>query len=964
MIDAYRRSVSGESELVTISGLSGTGKSLLAYEFGKYVVSSGGIFLSGKFDQLQQGKPFSALASAFDQYCGILLQNCELAPFAQNLAHQVTYVLGKGAHHLAKLIPNLAYILGLELNFIDHDEGCMNAQRRLQYLLCRLVEVISSTFAAPVTLFLDDLQWADPASVAALNQLLLSCGLASQNTQFFFLGCYREGEIDNLHPLREVICNNNLLDGRSTSIRLDCMDEDTLNTMVSETLCLSPRLSRPLSSIIYHKTKGNPLFVSQLMLLLSKDGLLRPSLSRGRWEWDEEKILCQKLPDDVAEFLTHSMEKLPEDVKSSLCVLSCFGASVSRALIKTLERALDENFDSLDVAVAEGLLDKADDQYRFSHDRIQEAAYNMMKVLDRCHFHFKYGMTLAPLAAGEDDVITLLTAVNQLNLAGPEAVQNKSHNAVVANLNLSAGKKAMAMSDFEAAYSYFDNGISFLRKKHWKEHYTLSLELFNLAAKCAHTNGDAISLNLLSEQVLRESQTFEDTLDVLYFTTCSLAYSSKLHESIEKGLEILSKLGIELKGHGSKSMEACVRETKHLLSGYADDEILNTRRMTNPTMIMAMKFLRNLETGMMQIMPKSVPNVTQKIIELSINHGMSPVSPVGFVHLGSYMAKLGDIRGGYHYVKLARSLLDKVGSRESAGEVISFGTQVMAYIEPLQASLEYYDEGYAAAMASGDVNLAAYNKLFCCGSSFYAGVKLQTVRDKYDEVVKFLEDRKLVIFIIQTHFQQRTIFKLIGTDEEPKYVSAEEQNILATNNSVKTLCFYQRAYINFLFRSYDGTKENIEKSLACIGNTWANLLLAHAYHAFYAGLISFWLAREAREEQHWYQRGNQAKLALRSWAQTSPWTFENKWYLLEAEESFYIKDFDAAKAYYEKAVSSAKSHKGALGKCNNLFKFVEGIMKERIQRPSIADAVDSDAGSSLYQGGVQIDAELRKRRAD
>jgi hypothetical protein len=88
MIDAYRRSVSGgESELVTIFGTSGTGKSLLACEFGKYVVSSGGILLSGKFDQLQQGKPFSALASAFDQYCGILLQNCELASLKQKLAH-------------------------------------------------------------------------------------------------------------------------------------------------------------------------------------------------------------------------------------------------------------------------------------------------------------------------------------------------------------------------------------------------------------------------------------------------------------------------------------------------------------------------------------------------------------------------------------------------------------------------------------------------------------------------------------------------------------------------------------------------------------------------------------------------------------------------------------------------------------------------------------------------------------
>lgn len=80
----------------------------------------------------------------------------------------------------------------------------------------------------------------------------------------------------------------------------------------------------------------------------------------------------------------------------------------------------------------------------------QEAAYNMMKFLDRCHFHSKYGMALAPLTVGEEDVSILLTAVSQLNLAGPEVVQDKSQNALVANLNLRAGKKAMEMSDFEA----------------------------------------------------------------------------------------------------------------------------------------------------------------------------------------------------------------------------------------------------------------------------------------------------------------------------------------------------------------------------------------------------------------------------------------------------------------------------------------------------------------------------------
>ena len=58
--EVYRRTVSGDSELVTItiSGRSGTGKSLLAYEFGKYVLSDGGsgILLTGKFDQLEQRK--------------------------------------------------------------------------------------------------------------------------------------------------------------------------------------------------------------------------------------------------------------------------------------------------------------------------------------------------------------------------------------------------------------------------------------------------------------------------------------------------------------------------------------------------------------------------------------------------------------------------------------------------------------------------------------------------------------------------------------------------------------------------------------------------------------------------------------------------------------------------------------------------------------------------------------------
>ncbi|KAL7495135.1 hypothetical protein ACHAWT_009264 [Skeletonema menzelii] len=1001
IIDSYRRSAAGESGSVIISGKSGTGKSLLAVEVGKYVISNGGILLTGKFDQLQQGKPFSALASAFNQFCEALVDNDDLAPMKQKLAHQVDCVLGGDAYQLTKLMPKLSIILGLNFSCSNHDEDCANAQKRLQWLMCKFVQVLSTSFAAPVTLFLDDLQWADSASIAAVNQLLLAGGLTSQEGHFFFLGCYREGDTGSGVTYDKII--------PSVNVKLDCMDEETLNTMVSETLCLSPRLTRTLSSVIYHKTKGNPLFVTRLMMSLCKDGLLRPSLRQRRWEWDKEKILCQKLPDDVAEFLSHTIEALPDDLKATLRVLSCFGASVNSAFIKALERALGRNLlNGIGAAVAEGLLDKIDDQYRFSHDRIQEAAYNMMNVFERCEFHFRYGMALASLEDEEGGFI--FTAVTQLNFAGPEAVEDERQYTIIANHNLRAGKKAMEVSHFEAAYIYFDNGITFLRKEHWEEHYALSLELFNLAAKCALANGDIISMKLLSQQVLKKAQSFEDTLNVMYCMTCSLSYSSKLPESIETSLDILSQLGIDLRGRES-SMEVCVKETRDLLSSYTYDELLNIRRMTDSTMIMAMKFLSKLMTGMAQTTPESAPRVAQQIIQLSLDHGMSPVSPLGFVHFGSYSAKLGDISGGYSYVKLARSLLDKLGFKENAGEIICIGTQVVSYLEPLQATVEYHDEGYAAGMASGDIFQAAMNIMTRYVSSFCAGVKLQTTREIVDEGIEFMRERKIVIFVLELQGFRHSLLKLMGIDEELKHVSAEEEDILATNYNARKVHLFQKSYISFMFRSYDDSKAYAEKYFAFIAKaSIANLIVAHSFNAFYIGLISFWVARNSGDGEQWYERGNKFKLALGKWAETSRWTFENKWYLLEAEEAFCKGKFDDAKVYYEKAVKSAKNHKfvheealayelaayfylaigevsnatehcllahdryqewGAIGKCANLFKFIGDIMNGCVDSSpahslAVANAmheVQSDLAHLLSEDS-NLNAEARKRRVE
>ena len=301
-------------------------------------------------------------------------------------------------------------------------------------------------------------------------------------------------------------------------VKLECMDKDMVTRVLSYLLCLPPRLVRSLSDIVYHKTKGNPLFFSQFVLSLNRDGLLYLSLIHRRWEWDEEKILSRGLPDDVALLFEQRIGKLPPDVKFALYTLSCFGATIDVDVIKELEANLgDPLIDPLALAEEEGFVNKLNAKYFFCHDRIQEAAYSTTTEEERCLHHMKYGLSLAELSLnvyGSNSMF--FVAVGQINLGGPPAVSNDDERRKIVKYNLAAGKMAVDMSEFYSAFNFFDNGISFLKKTHWRDHYELSLELHELAAECALITGDVLSLTVLTEQVMKNACSFEDTLNISY----------------------------------------------------------------------------------------------------------------------------------------------------------------------------------------------------------------------------------------------------------------------------------------------------------------------------------------------------------------------------------------------------------------------------------------------------------------
>ena len=560
--------------------------------------------------------------------------------------------------------------------------------------------------------------------------------LLLDNANIFLLGCCRDDQMESKHPLRTMLKEVESFGVKHHLIRLESLPQNTVNTFISKQLHLLPRKTRALARILHQKSGGNPFFLryvcvfafffphAQYILVISnsvmimssvllddlnREGLISVSLSKCCWTWDLQKICARDLADDVVEYLSASLDRLPGDVLSALCTLSCFGTSSDRSLdvLQTeLELPLTKN---LDKAVEECLLMKDENGvYSFSSERLKDAAYSRMKYEDRCLHHFNYGLTLAAAALKNEDDTLLLIAVSQINFGGVESVSSDDEAVTVARYNLRAGRKATALSDYSSAYWFYDHGIDFLKPGHWKRNYELSLSLFVGAAESALVVGEYDVVSILSEQVMHYANKFEDKTPIFYVIIRLLMLRMKYSECIKCSMDVLNQLNEHLPIESNEDDVALIqRHTKELLQGMKDDDLLNYRCMRNDKKIFAMKVLAKITEPLIVTQAGTYPIVVMKMVELSMKFGFCSFTSFAFVNYGCFIASTGSIREGFRYSKIGLTLMERFGNK-AAGEVFAYSTQLKAYIEPVQSSIEFHKEGARASMISG--------KFFCAVS--------------------------------------------------------------------------------------------------------------------------------------------------------------------------------------------------------------------------------------------------------
>jgi predicted ATPase len=389
-------------EIVLITGLSGTGKTALAYTMQETVTSAGEVFLCGKYNQLERPKKVYPIINLLNRYFSDLLAKTDRASRA----------LVAAADEIVATEPILIDMLQpfhrLKQSTTSGIGG--QADKRLNVALCCLFQVIASP-EHPVVLFLDDLQWAEPASVDLISSLIRLFDIPG----LMIMGTVRSNEV-LLHQRLSVTLRE--LDSTGvtvTEIGLKNLSLEDVHVMVADILCVSTDACSSLVSLLYMQTNGNVMFLNQLLSHYVSEGLVYWSNDDQGWKWHYDMIINNVVDiNDSVAFLAGQISRLQSDVKDVIVKASCFGCNFECDLIDHI--ITHDNVSTLlEILQQRGFVKPlTGSTWRFCHDQIQQSAYSLIPESEKAEIHLKNGLTLWRVLSPEQLLRHMFLVVDQL----------------------------------------------------------------------------------------------------------------------------------------------------------------------------------------------------------------------------------------------------------------------------------------------------------------------------------------------------------------------------------------------------------------------------------------------------------------------------------------------------------------------------------------------------------------------
>ncbi len=211
--------------------------------------------------------------------------------------------------------------------------------------------------------------------------------IASNYTQLTFIFSYRNNEVNSDHVIFPFIADLVSSGIPTEQLTLGGLRPTDLNYMISDALCLLPRICEPLSDIVYQKTRGNPFFaLSFLKSLVDDRRILEYCDHERRWIWDEDLISSMEIAGNVLHLFTSKINGLADDVRTALKLAACFGTKLKESLARHLSTTprYENICNGLEQSCNLGFMIKVGTWgWRFVHDKVCEAALTLIPDLER-----------------------------------------------------------------------------------------------------------------------------------------------------------------------------------------------------------------------------------------------------------------------------------------------------------------------------------------------------------------------------------------------------------------------------------------------------------------------------------------------------------------------------------------------------------------------------------------------------
>ncbi|EPG72654.1 SpoIIE-like protein phosphatase domain protein [Leptospira fainei serovar Hurstbridge str. BUT 6] len=931
---------SGKRGVVVVRGKSGTGKTTLVEDAISYLDIYSVQLIRGKFEEDKRGIPYFAFRQMMGDLLRTILERKEEEII--RLRNYIKETLGENFEILLHFLPDLVNLLGV--NDKTKDRKKARDEKTLFAVVLRFL-CLCFDKKNPAVILMDDVQWADPASVSLIEFILQS--EEWEGLLFVLASRIEEGEFASLK-------GKELASGLEVrEITLGPLSRESVRKYVTDSLYIDANDADKLVEILISKTDGNPLFLHQFLKSLFQDSCLTFNQTTSRYvpEWD--RILQRGVTENVLDLVFERIARLPEETALVLRVGACIGAKFDLRILydffkdtpDSLSRGIRESvkegilfyresgtmlFPALQY-IAQGKIEESgllsslsEVQFRFSHDRMSQGISDATEPIERGKIHKRLARILIEREKESGNGALVLEIASHL-VRSQELREDEEGSEDFFHYTVLAGNAAKAAAAYESAYSIFRLISSLLRKNHWRSDRKTSFNIMKSLAESAYYLSKREEAEEIVTELLGKAESPIEKVDVYLMQLEVMNVFNDLESAYKIGVDALECLGIRFRG--KPGVVGLLFEFLKMIvygRGRSPEKLINAKENKNPHKVEAVNIIVNLLNYGKHMDATVMAYLYLKLINLTLKEGNSPPSFFGYAGFGSViLAGTGNFELSLRYWRLAEGILERFEADHLYGRYIFGRTILLDYFKhPFRAIVDFAEESYHKCLQHGDYLWAGYALFSQNMYQLYSAENSYSYREKIRENIERGSKLNYDILNIFLYTSESYVDRIEGkTTESIRFKGSVlsdkkfEDSVLShagngTANSWYATLIGTSAYLSRNYREaeriLDKYKEDVEKS---------RILFLYSEYRFYKSLLLLKFAdlgQKLRFSEKLFLRNSRSLFSR--WQKIYPAAFSAYASVLKAEIAELYGKEEEASVYYESAIKEAEYESSDLRK--------------------------------------------------